>query len=164
VAGRAPVISTRIGDCGPKGKGVFTMEPISASTRVATYAGTPKWIWDIPQEVWPYAFQVDYDQYVLPRRNSVGWFINHSCEPNCLVSGRSIVAKRRIREDEELTFDYSTDVDWPGFRMICRCGSAGCRRMIRAYRFLPRKLKLGYGRCVAPYILKRYGPAAEPST
>ena len=151
------VISTRIGDSGPKGKGVFAKRPISSSTRVARYAGTPKWIWDIPQAVWPYAFQVDYDRYVVPRRNSVGWFINHSCEPNCWVSGKSIVAMRNISPGEELTFDYSTDVDWPGFEMACRCGSLQCRGVVRAYRFLPKKLKLEYGRHVAPYILRHTG-------
>jgi len=146
----------RIGDCGPKGKGVFATRSIPALTKVATYTGKPRWIWDISKDLWPYTFQVDYDRYKLPRRNSIGWLINHSCDPNCLVSGTSLIAERDIRRGEELTFDYSTDVDWAGFAMACKCGSAKCRGIVRAYRYLPKDLKLRYGGHVAPYISREY--------
>jgi hypothetical protein len=106
---------------------------------------------------------VDYDRYVLPRKDSGARHINHSCEPNCVVSGRSIVTERSIEAGEELTFDYSTDIDWPDFRMVCRCGSSKCRKVIRAYRFLPKKLKLKYGRNVADFILREYGQASTLS-
>jgi len=146
----------RIGDSGPRGEGAFATRLIPASTRVATFRGAPRWIWDIPEVLWPHTFQVDYDRYVLTRRNSVGWLINHSCDPNCVISGRSIFAERDIRRGEELTFDYSTDVDWPGYSMVCRCGSLNCRGVIRAYRFLPKGLKLRYGMHVAPFISRKY--------
>ncbi len=146
-----------MGRAGPKGKGVFAARTILASTRVATFHGKPRWIWDIPEHLWPYTFQVDYDRYVLPRKNSVGWLINHSCDPNCFVSGTSIVAQREISRGEELTFDYSSDIDWPGFKMVCRCGEPNCRGVIRAYRFAPKELKQKYGRHVAPYISMKYG-------
>ena len=124
---------------------------------IMTFRGEPKWIWDIPEDLWPHTFQVGYDRYVLPKKNSIGWLINHSCDPNCLVSGLSIVTKRKVLGGEELTFDYSSDVDWPGFRLICKCGASDCRGIVRAYRFLPKELKQAYGRNVAPYILRRYG-------
>jgi hypothetical protein len=132
---------------------------------VATFFGTPRWIWDIPEQEWPYTFQVGYDRYVLPRRNTRGRYINHSCEPNCVVSGRSIIAERRITRGEELTFDYSTNVDWPGFRMDCACSSSKCRNVVKAYRFLPKRLKLRYGRNVADFILRKYGAfSTSPGT
>lgn len=149
-------VSTTIRDAGSKGKGVFAKAPIAASARVATFEGDGRWVWNIPQEDWPYSFQVGYDRYVVPPRRGVAWFINHSCEPNCLISGRSLIAARGIREGEELTFDYSTDVDWPGFRMPCSCGTPSCRRVVRAYRFLPRALKERYANHVAPYISRKY--------
>lgn len=152
---RAPV---RVGDAGPRGRGLFAKGDIPPSTRVASFSGAPRWVWDIPEQYWPYTVQVDYDRYVLPRRSSRARYINHSCEPNCAVSGRSIVTLRRITRGEELTFDYSSDVDWPGFRMACKCGSSECRKVIRAYRFLPKRLKLRYGRNVAEFILRRYSP------
>ena len=131
---------------------------------MASFAGTPKWIWDLPERLWPYTFQVGYDRYALPSENSRGRYINHSCEPNCVVSGRSIVTERNIEKGEELTFDYSTDVDWPGFKMTCRCGSSKCRGTVRAYRFLPKKLKLRYGRNVADYISGEYGVVSPSGT
>ncbi len=145
-----------MGDAGPKGRGVFAAGRIARSTAIATFRGAPKWVWDIPKELWPYAIQVDYDRYVVPRRNSVGWYINHSCDPNCVMSGLSIIAGRDVKSGEELTFDYSTDVDWAGFMMACSCGSYRCRRKIRAYRFLPDELRQRYGSSVAPFIRRRY--------
>ncbi|HKT22322.1 MAG TPA: SET domain-containing protein-lysine N-methyltransferase [Nitrososphaerales archaeon] len=149
-------VPTRIGAAGPKGKGVFAAAPVRRSSTIAEFAGRPRWIWDIPERIWPYTIQVDYDRYVVPRRKGVIWYMNHSCAPNCVISGNRIVADRDIEEGEEITFDYSTDVDWAGFRMKCSCGSPGCRKVVRAYRYLPAKLKKRYGSRVAPFILKGY--------
>ena len=147
---------TRIGKAGPKGMGVFAAAPIRRSTRIASLRGRPKWIWEIPQDLWPHTIQVDYDRYVVPRRDGTVWYVNHSCAPNCAISGNTLAAMRDIREGEELTFDYATNVDWPGFKMECSCGSRGCRKVVRAYRFLPSRLKRKYGRNVAPFILREY--------
>ena len=146
----------RIGDAGAKGKGVFATRPLRRSEVLVTFRGKPRWIWDIPRETWPYTIQVDYDRYLVPKKNGVGWYLNHSCQPNCVISGLSVVAARDIRNGEELTFDYSTDVDWPGFRMACSCGARRCRKVVRAYRFLPENLRERYGKRVAPYIARRY--------
>lgn len=150
-----------ISGAGPKGKGVFAAAPIPPGSTVATFYGRGKLVWDIPQEDWPYAFQVDYDRYVVPERQGAGWYINHSCEPNCFISGRSVVTARAIRRGEELTFDYSTDVDWPGFNMPCSCGASRCRRAVRAYRYLPEGEKAKYRGSVAPYISRKYRPTAR---
>jgi uncharacterized protein len=147
----------RIADAGPKGKGAFAAARLPPHTKVAAFTGRPRWIWDIPRSFWPHTFQVGYDLYVLPRRGSAAWSINHSCDPNCLVSGRSIYTRRPVERGEELTFDYSTDVDWPGFMMPCRCGSEICRRVIRAYRYLPDHLKSAYGSNTTSYIRAAYG-------
>ena len=145
-----------VSDAGPKGKGVFAAAAIPSGAVVATFRGRGRLVWDIPREDWAYAFQVDYDTYVVPRQGSAGWYINHSCEPNCLVSGRSILTARSVRRGEELTFDYSTDVDWPGFAMPCSCGAPGCRGVVKAYRFLPESVKARYDGHVAPYISREY--------
>ncbi|MDG6953677.1 MAG: SET domain-containing protein-lysine N-methyltransferase [Nitrososphaerota archaeon] len=146
----------RVGDAGPKGKGVFAARAIRRSEVVIRFQGKTKWIWDIPHDVWPYTIQVDYDRYIVPKKNGIGWYLNHSCEPTCVVSGMSVIAARDIQKWEELTFDYSTDVDWSGFRMKCKCGAPKCRGVVRAYRFLPKTLKKKYGTHVAPYLLGKY--------
>jgi hypothetical protein len=146
----------RIGDAGPKGRGVFAARRIEAGELVWDYSGDEKWIQDIPSELWQYCFQVDYDKYVVPRREGPGWFMNHSCEPNCVIMGRTrIVALRRIEQGEEVTFDYSTNVGWDGFSMECSCGSLNsCRKVVRSYRFLPEELKGRYGACVSEFLLR----------
>jgi uncharacterized protein len=54
---------------------------------------------------------------------------NHSCEPNAesqIVRGRVwIVALRRIRAGDEITYDYNFPIEEEMIR--CRCGSARCR-------------------------------------
>ena len=56
-------------------------------------------------------------------------FLNHSCNPNCeaeLREGRIwIVARRDIRQGEEITFNYGFDLeDYKSYP--CACGSASC--------------------------------------
>ena len=70
------------------------------------------------------------------RGNAARW-INHSCEPNCVPfedeEGRVFIeAKRKIRPDEELSYDYRLNIEGrlskrerAGY--ACRCGSAKCR-------------------------------------
>jgi uncharacterized protein len=73
---------------------------------------------------------------------NVGWnparFLNHSCSPNCdaeLDNGRIwIVARRTIKQGEEITFNYGYDLadyrDYP-----CHCGSQDCAGYIVAEEF-----------------------------
>ena len=86
-----------------------------------------------------YIFHLD-DDFDLD--GGVGWnparWINHSCSPNCeaqLVDGHIwIVAIRPIHSGEEITFNYSYDLeeyrDHP-----CRCGAADCVGFIVAEEF-----------------------------
>jgi hypothetical protein len=61
-------------------------------------------------------------------------FINHSCEPNCVllpinVGGyirNAIIALRDIQPNEFLSYDYHFDTR-QGDKFVCRCGSAKCR-------------------------------------
>jgi SET domain-containing protein len=70
-------------------------------------------------------------------------FLNHSCRPNCELTGRSywneeaaalchntwLVALADVAAGEELTIDYA----WPAATAIpCRCGSPECRGWIVA--------------------------------
>jgi len=145
----------RIGDAGSKGKGVYAERRIEPGELVWEYAGAEKWIKEIPPELWQYCFQVDYDRYVVPERGSAGWFLNHSCEPNCVIMGRTkIFALRRIEPGEEVTFDYSTNVGWEGFSMECKCGKKTCRKIVRSYGFLSDELKGRYGACVSGFLLR----------
>ncbi|HRY27864.1 MAG TPA: SET domain-containing protein-lysine N-methyltransferase [Candidatus Moranbacteria bacterium] len=65
-------------------------------------------------------------------------WMNHSCNPNAGFRGQIfVVAMRKIRKGEEITFDYAM-VMYPDksgksncyFRMKCECGSKNCRGYI----------------------------------
>jgi len=145
----------RIGDAGAKGKGVYAGRRIEPGELVWDYAGEEKWIKEIQPLLWQYCFQVDYDRYVVPENGCAGWFFNHSCEPNCVIMGRTkIVALRRIEPEEEVTFDYSTNVGWEGFSMDCKCGKKACRKVVRSYSFLSDERKGRYGACVSGFLLR----------
>lgn len=141
-------------EVGRKGRGVVTAAPISAGTLVVGYYGRPKWIWEIPERDWRFCVQIDYDKYVVPRRESFGWYVNHSCDPNCVIRGAGrVFARRDIGKGEEITFDYSTNVGWEPFRMKCLCGARNCRKVIRSYFHLSDSLKWKYGRDVSAFLI-----------
>lgn len=122
---------------------------------VTKYSGVARWVWDIPAHLWQHCFQVGFDRYVLPRRGSPGWYVNHSCDPNCLIRGaREVVTRRPIRRGEELTIDYSTNVGWEGYSLSCACGARNCRRIVTSYGHLNAKLKREYGNKVSRFLLK----------
>jgi len=57
--------------------------------------------------------------------------INHSCEPNCEAidennSGIWITAKRYIKKNEELSYDYGFSFDCNFRDYVCKCGSKNC--------------------------------------
>lgn len=72
--------------------------------------------------------------------------INHSCKPNCevdIIRGRIwIISKRKIKEAEELSFDYGFDLD--SFEdHPCTCGAPNCVGYIvskNSWRTLKKKI------------------------
>lgn len=53
-------------------------------------------------------------------------YMNHSCDANTYVVGRSDVALRDILPGEEITSDY-LDLDTENF--MCNCNAENCRGM-----------------------------------
>ena len=68
-------------------------------------------------------------------------YINHSCEPNCetdIIRGRIwIIALRRIRRGEELSYNYGYDVD-EYHEHPCNCGKRRCVKYIVAEEHWPK--------------------------
>jgi len=145
----APALFT-IRRSGVHGKGGFALQRIARGQRIAEYTGE-KITW---KEVWrrypdddrdgeqnhTFLFEID-DRYVIDANhggNASRW-INHSCNPNCVVVGEGdrifIEAKRTIRPGEELNYDYNIQLDerhTPAVkrRYLCRCGAKNCRGTI----------------------------------
>ena len=57
-------------------------------------------------------------------------YINHSCDPNCEVSIINnrlwISAIKKIKRDQELTYNYGYEYDTDYKEHKCRCGSLKC--------------------------------------
>lgn len=87
-------------------------------------------------------------------------FFNHSCNPN---SGSKInnekvilIATKDIKTGEEITWDYSTTMDEDDWELDCMCKNKNCRKRIRDFKYLPKKLQLKYIKLgiVPKYILE----------
>jgi hypothetical protein len=100
------------------------------------------------------------DTYLDPG-DSIGRFVNHSCEPNAAIrkvaNRLCLVAVDRIRTGGEITFDYSTTIgDDDIWTMRCNCGSRRCRKRIKRFGSLPADTRDDYVRrhMVPGYILR----------
>jgi len=124
------------------GKGLFATGTIAAGTRVIEYVGeriskaeSLRRCQHGENHIFAVTGECDLD-------GNVSWnpgrFLNHSCAPNCEAihdSGRIwIVARRDIKEAEELTFNYGFDlVDYR--EHPCHCGAAECVGYLVAEEF-----------------------------
>jgi hypothetical protein len=86
--------------------------------------------------------------------------LNHSCDPNAFVRYEQkacfLVARRDIREGEEITCDYNVNItegtSWP-----CHCGSTRCRGETTGDFFkLPIEIQREYRPLLAEWFVQRY--------
>ena len=121
------------------GIGGFARADIASGTRVVEYVGekiTKRESLCRCERNNEYIFALD-DEHDLD--GNVSWnparFLNHSCAPNCRAEpegGRIwLVAGRDIRAGEEVTFNYSYDLE-DYKKHPCRCGARSCAGYIVA--------------------------------
>jgi len=89
------------------------------------------------------------DPHKIIDGHGVAMFINHSCEPNCdtaEIDGRVwIVARRNIKADEELTYDYNLYDGAEDDPAPCSCGAKNCRGTMYSLEEI-RRWKREYGK------------------
>jgi hypothetical protein len=112
---------------------------------------------DITRQPTRYTVQIDADHHIeVPAEASLEllldryfWrFLNHSCDPSAIIRGRDVIARRRIKPMDEVTFDYdSTEYDMAE-PFHCRCGSPRCRGRVGGYRHLSAAQR----RRIDPYL------------
>ncbi|MEO1192947.1 MAG: SET domain-containing protein-lysine N-methyltransferase [Pseudomonadota bacterium] len=120
-----------------EGRGLFCIEFIRADEVVVVKGGH---VFDREtrderaKTLGPAEIQIDDHLFIGPmtaaEREASMMCLNHSCEPNLLISGQIVFrAARDIEPSEEITFDYATcdDDDWV---MDCACGSSLCRGQV----------------------------------
>lgn len=131
----------RVGRSPLHGRGLFAKRDFAKGDRIMEYGGekVPKKEGERRTEAqWArgrvYTFELNkrWDLDGSPRWNTAR-LANYSCDPNAESENEGgrhiwIVAKRPIREGEEVTYDYNFSfVDPPP---VCRCGSPKCRGYI----------------------------------
>ena len=96
------------------GLGLFTASIIPKETRIIQYTGERILSNDAGRHRGKYLFTLN-EKYTIDgrSRNNIARYINHSCRPNAytdVTRGKIwIIAKRRIREFEEITYNYGKE-------------------------------------------------------
>ena len=112
------------------GKGLFAVQNIKKGTRIIQYIGqriskeeTAERLYQGNQYIFAFNDRYDIDGKTLKNKAR---YINHSCDPNCdiLLTQRTIwiVAKRDIKEGEELSYNYG----FTAKQYRCQCGTKNC--------------------------------------
>ena len=118
-------------------RGLYAAKKIKAGTKIIYYKGkiitkketdkNPKY--DNDKAIYLFNLNSRYDldgdfEYNTAR------LINHSCNPNCEVTGKSlklwIFALRDIKRGEELSYDYGFGFDEDFKQFPCKCGAKNC--------------------------------------
>lgn len=117
-----------------------------------------------------YSFSAGLNEHIEPMKENgaldFGHYLNHSCNPNILVIISreqnntpyiKVVARRDIKKDEELVFDYATLEYITVTNSICKCNSENCRGIICGFRDLPEDIAKKYQEegMIAQYLLKK---------
>lgn len=145
---------------GDKGWGSIAAEPIARGETVAGFGGwvvTREVLAGFDEERQGRSLQIDDDLYLMsgPEREN-GDMVNHSCDPNCGMSGNMLlVAMRDIEVGEELTFDYAmcdaSDYD----EFTCLCGASACRGVVTGSDWRDPQVQSKYLGYFSPYLVKR---------
>ena len=117
------------------GKGRFILNNIYKNELVAIVGGVLVSTFSDPQVILPIGSDIYLNQISMKHRVTA----NHSCSANLTLKGfNRLVAKRKIKANEELTLDYGTIFIGKGKTIIeeCSCGSSHCRKTIRTNDYL----------------------------
>ncbi len=153
-----------------RGLGLVAFDRIRKGERVAGFDGEI-YHWrptvnnltnDAPYYIRDHAVQIG--PYRSRDSAGIARYANHSCDPNCGITGGIwITPMRDILPGEELTWDYAMteDNDW---EMTCDCGSPLCRKVIRGYRHLPPERRAAYQGYLGDWLAASNPPYAAHDT
>ena len=99
-----------------------------------------------------HAWPLTDDTWVIWEHNPDDWTpVEHSCDPNCWLTGLDLTARRAIPFGEEITLDYATRYNERMPTFNCECRSPICRRTIRGTDYLTDIVDR-YGEHVSDYV------------
>lgn len=136
-----------------EGKGLVAIAPIKAGEVVSrlepgqpmtSVAEVLTWSPEEQDELLHYGYQCSEDWVVSEQGEEK--YMNHSCDPNTWWGDDdTMVARRDIAANEELTYDYATTETAIPFEMTCRCGAANCRIIVRNMDYLDPAWQARFG-------------------
>jgi len=145
-----------------KGKGMFAAYNIKKDEKVLIWGGEYVGFEaaGIAKESGKHVMQWDENVFSIEDRgDDIGYYINHSCEPNTwMADERTFVAMRDISQGEEITTDYSL---WEArgddyvSKWECSCGSKLCRKKLTGKDWKNSNLQERYKGHFSPLINKR---------
>ncbi len=80
-------------------------------------------------------------------------YLNHVCEPNAAVHGRTLLALRPIAHGEEVSIHYAATEFEMAEPFTCHCGGANCLGELRGYRPLSAQDRDRISEIVQPHVL-----------
>jgi len=147
------------------GRGTIAVEPIDAGEVIAAFGGRCLTrdefdLLPIGQQV--RSIQIEETIFLAgPVEPEPADFINHSCAPNCGMSGSTIVvALRDIEAGEVLSYDYATTDGCDYDEFECACGSVACRGKITGYDWMLPELQIRHRGHFSPYLAARIASLA----
>lgn len=145
---------------GRSGRGSVAIEPIDTGEVIAAFGGrclTRDEFDLLPAAQQVRSIQIEETLFLAgPVEPEPADFINHSCSPNCGMSGSTIVvALRDIEVGEAITYDYATSDGSDYDEFECACGSVVCRGKVTGYDWMLPELQLRYRGYFSPYLAAR---------
>ena len=143
------------------GRGVFADKAFKKGECILTFTGpiiSQEQVDNKTKKEQANALQIEDDFY--RDLEEPGVFVNHSCNPNAgIQEDKILIARRDIEKGEEIFWDYATSIDG-GWTMPCACTEKECRKKVKDFRLLPKKIKETYlkEKIVLNYIVKKYSP------
>ncbi len=154
-----------------QGKSMFAKENIKAGETVIIWGGdyvSKEEAMTAKNKEGKVVMQLDDDLFTVEERgDDITYFLNHSCDPNVWMKNAfTLVARRDISPDEELTADYilwEADENYIA-KWECTCGSRLCRKKITGKDWRLPELQKRYKNHFAPLLNKRIKNLTEKST
>jgi hypothetical protein len=151
---------------GASGRGSMAVEPIDAGEVIAAFGGrclTRDEFELLPVGQQVRSIQIEERLFLAgPVEPEPADFINHSCDPNCGMSGSTVVvALRDIEPGDMLTYDYATSDGCDYDEFECACGSVVCRGKVTGYDWMLPELQLRYRGYFSPYLASRIASLAS---
>ena len=138
-----------------RGKGVFAIADIRKGEVIAEFDGR---IYDDSFDAWTDELRnhtMQCGPALWRDSKGVARLINHSCDPNCGIKKLfRVVAMRAIAKGEEITWDYEMTERSSWWRMRCRCGATGCRKVIGSYSRMPARVRRKYAGYISAWLLR----------